>query len=254
MSWDPEVYLAYANERTRPAADLIARIPAIEATSIVDLGCGAGDMAPMLAARFAGARITGVDSSPEMLAKARSAHPGFEWTEGDAAAWSPPAPVDILFSNAALHWLDHHEALFPKLFSFVRPGGALAVQTPDNFAAPSHEIIADVAATGPWADKTRACVRRRPVAAPEKYHRLLAGAATSLDIWRTTYLHALSGDDAVFHWVKGSALRPFIAALGDDAGAFLDACRARLGAAYPKGPDGATLFPFSRLFMVAVRK
>jgi len=149
VSWDPAQYLKFAGERMRPAVDLLARIPAAAPGTVVDLGCGAGNLAPILAARWPAATLIGVDSSPEMLARARAAHPRAQFEQADIGAWRPARPVDVLFSNAALHWLDGHERLFPALLEAVAPGGWLAVQMPRNFSAPSHTSIAETVEQGP---------------------------------------------------------------------------------------------------------
>jgi trans-aconitate 2-methyltransferase len=252
MSWHPERYLAFDDHRTRPAAELLARVPLRAPARVVDLGCGPGNSTALLAARWQGAKITGIDSAPSMLARARASGIRAEWLEADIADWAPNAPVDLLFSNAALQWLSDHEKLLPRLLACVRPGGFLAIQMPRNFQAPSHVSLRELAAEEPWAEQLRGKLRAEPVAAPEWYYDLLAPHAAALDIWQADYLQVLEGDDPVLRWTESTALRPVTLALDQaDGEAFKAAYAARLRAAYPRRPDGRTLFPFQRLFMVA---
>jgi trans-aconitate 2-methyltransferase len=252
MRWDPALYLRHAGPRLRPGIDLISRVALDAPRRIVDLGCGTGDLTALLAERWPAARVVGLDASPEMLDLARARHPGIEWVRADLAGWRPPDPVDLVFSNAALHWLDGHERLLPRLLDALAPGGVLAVQMPRNFAAPSHRAIAEVAEAGPWRERLRPLVRVEPVWPPERYHRLLRPLSARLEVWETEYFHLLEGPDPVFEWVSGTALRPLMSALEEpERSAFGAAVRERLAIAYPPEPDGTTLFPFRRLFLVA---
>lgn len=252
-SWDPGQYLKFADHRLRPALDLMARIPPISARRIYDLGCGPGTITRLLAERWPDAEVTGVDGSAEMLAKARALAPGMEFIQADLAAWAPPAPAELVFSNATFQWLGDHATLFPRLLSFVVPGGVLAVQMPRNFDAPSHRLLNEAVEQGPWRDRLLPLLRRAPVALPQVYHRLLAPHAAALDIWEVEYLHRLEGANPVVEWTKGTALRPFLDALpGAERDVFLADYGRRIAAAYPPEADGATLFPFRRLFIVAV--
>ena len=162
MPWNPQQYLSYGNERLRPALDLLARTDLVGPRHIVDLGCGPGNVTALLHARWPDASITGIDNSPEML---RSAHKiaGIQWELADVATWQPEQRYDLIFSNATLHWLDHHEQLFPRLARAVAPGGCLAVQMPRNFASPSHRIVREVARSGPWAEPLAPLLREAPV-------------------------------------------------------------------------------------------
>lgn len=253
MSWDPTQYLKFAGERLRPAIDLLGRVPLADPAAVVDLGCGAGNLSPLILQRWPGATLTGVDSSPAMLAKARAEYPQAIFIEADIATWRPAEPVDLLYTNAALHWLDHHETLIPGLLDCVKPGGWLAIQMPRNFGAASHTCIVDAIEQGPWRAKLEPHLRRRPVAEPGVYWRLLQHRVAGLEIWETEYLQVLSGDNPVAEYTKGTWLKQFLDRL--DAGAERDAFeadyRARVGAAYPKEADGRTLFPFRRLFILA---
>ena len=254
MTWDPTCYLRFGAQRLRPAAELLARVPLTAPDSIVDLGCGPGNATRLLADRWPLAELTGVDRSSEMLAEARRDGPDAGWIEADLADWTPDRRFDLLYSNATLHWLDHHDVLFPRLMTLLRPGGVLAVQMPRNFAAPSHVLLRDTAASGPWAAQLATVLREDPVGEPAFYYGLLSGSASSIDIWETEYLQVLEGEDAVLNWVRGTALRPVIETVDAEAlGAFEARYAERLRAAYPRRPeDGRTLFPFKRLFVIAV--
>lgn len=250
--WDPSQYLKFGGLRLRPALDLLARIGAEAPATVVDLGCGPGNLAPALTGRWPEAVYVGVDSSAEMLAEARAEHPGHAWVEADVGAWAPDAPVDVLYSNACLQWLEDHASLFPRLVSFLAPGGWLAVQMPRNHAAPSHQAIIETVEDGPWAGRLRPLLRPSPVAPPEAYYDILVPHVATLDIWETEYLQTLDGDNAVAEWTKGSALKPFLDALDDaEREAFFAAYSARTRRAYPERADGRTLLPFRRQFIVA---
>lgn len=253
MPWNPEQYLAFGDLRLRPALDLLGRIPLENPARVVDLGCGPGNVTGLLAGRWPGARVTGVDSSPDMLAKAAAGQPGIEWQQADVATWTPPAPCDLIFSNAALHWVDDHPRLFPRLVDSLAPGGVLAVQMPNNYAAPSHQCAFEAACAGPWRDTLAPLLRPAPLLTVEAYHDLLAGSGARVEIWQTEYLQVLEGDNPVADWTRGSLLVPLLEALAEpERSAFEADYRRRVAAAYPRRPDGRTLFPFRRLFMVAM--
>lgn len=250
MAWDPDHYLRFADHRLRPGYELLARIPDIAAGRIADLGSGTGRLTAALAARWPHAAVVGVDASAEMIDVARRDHPSIGFVRADIASWRPEEPLDVVFSNAALHWLDDHEQLFRRLRSFLSPAGVLAVQMPDNWAEPTHRIPAAVLDDGSWPSRARAALLRDRLADPAAYASWLQPAA--VDLWRTTYYQRLSGDDPVWMWVTGSVLRPVLAALeAGDRERFGDLCRAGYRAAYPPAPDGSTTLAFSRLFLVA---
>ena len=254
MTWDPERYLAFGDERTRPALDLLARVPLARSERIADLGCGPGNATALLAARWPEAAIVGLDNSPEMLAQARASGVRAAWVEADIAGWTPDRPFDLIYCNATLHWLGDHQSLLPRLLGYACPGGVFAAQMPRNFAAPSHALLRETAASGPWADRLAGIRDWQPVAPPEWYYDLLAPLARALDVWETEYLHALEGDDPVLAWTRGTALRPIRQALdAEQLAAFEAAYAARLRTAYPRRADGRTMFPFRRLFIVAQR-
>jgi trans-aconitate 2-methyltransferase len=251
-AWNPAQYHRFADARLRPAVDLLGRIPLEEPAAVFDLGCGSGRTSGLLARRWPKAHVTGVDSSARMLASARNDYPEIEFVQADLAGWSPPAVADLLFSNAALHWLDGHAQLFPRLLGMLKPGGVLAIQMPQNHDQPSHRAMLAAAQAGPWVQKLRPVLRPSPVSDPADYYAILAPKAATLDIWQTTYLQQLEGDNPVAEWTKGTALSPLLAALEEpDRSAFENVYRALVAKAYPAESDGKTLFPFRRLFIVA---
>ena len=252
MNWDPAQYRKFAAARLRPANDLLARIDLEAPRTIVDLGCGEGAVTRVLHERWPHAELTGVDSSEAMLRVAMGELDTVRWRHGDLALWRPTRPVDLLFSNAALHWLPNHERLFLRLLEGIAIGGVLAVQMPCNFRAPSHTLIADAAMRGPWQSKLAPLLHPPPVAEPSFYYDLLAPVVRHLDIWETEYLHLLQGDHAVAEWTKGTWRKPFLDALTKtERVEFERIYRESVAAAYPPRPDGTVLFPFRRLFIVA---
>lgn len=255
-SWDVEQYERYKAYRDRPALDLLVRLPAdLQPRRIVDLGCGPGEHAALLKRRYPEAQVTGLDSSPDMLARARARPEAVDWREGDIAAWAPEQPLDLIFTNAALQWVDDHAALLPRLAGFLADGGVFACQVPVSHAAPWHRQLRETAAEGPWAERLAGVASVRATAAPEAYYDWLSPLCREVDIWSTTYVHALTGEDPVVDWMLGTGLRPYTDALPEPElrAAFLDAYRARTRADFPRRPDGFTLFPFPRLFILARR-
>jgi trans-aconitate 2-methyltransferase len=256
MTWDPQRYLTYADERGRPFVELVGRIEADSPATVVDLGCGPGNLTALLVRRWPDAQVRGVDSSPEMIDRARADHPGIAFEIADLRDHlaAGPAPVDVLVSNATLQWVPDHLALMPALVGAVRPGGWLAFQVPGNFDEPSHTIRRDLAAKPPYA------AQAADVAAPDAhdaatYLRALQRLGCTVDAWETTYLHVLDreryGDDPVFTWVSGTGARPTLAALDADLRPrFEEEFKARLRAAYPDDGHGVVL-PFRRVFVVA---
>jgi trans-aconitate 2-methyltransferase len=253
VTWSPSTYLQFADERGRPFVDLLARVGAENPEVVVDLGCGPGQLTATLARRWPEARIQGLDSSPEMIARAQE-HAGgrLSFAVADLRTWQPAEPVDVLVSNATLQWVPGHRALLPQLVAAVRPGGWLAFQVPGNFGEPSHRLLHELAADPRFAAATQGLLR--PAAAePIDYLADLAGLRCTVDVWETTYLHVLTGPDPVFRWISGTGARPVLQALDESQrAAFEAAYRARLVAAYPAGPHG-TVLPFRRIFAVARR-
>ena len=250
-SWNPALYLSFADQRTRPAAELLARVPLAAPQRIIDLGCGPGNSTALLAARWPLATLEGLDSSAVMLDEARASGVSASWVQADIAGWEPAAPYDLIFANATFQWLDGQDALLSRLMTHLKPGGVLAFQVPANFYAPSHALMREVAAR--WGARLKG-VRGIVPGKAAGYYEMLAPHAASLDIWETEYLQVLEGEDPVYRWVSATGLRPYLDALtGEDREDFIAQYKHRLANAYMRRADGKTLFPFRRLFVIAVR-
>jgi len=251
--WDTDQYERFRGERSRPFFDLLSRIPDQSYRSIVDLGCGTGDLTAALADHWPEAGVTGVDLSEEMLAPARPrAEAGrLEFLEGDLASWRPASPADLIVSNAAIQWVQDHDAVLRHLTSYLGPKGVLAVQMPANFESPSHVELKKLSSSKRWAAKLKKRLRHDVVQPLDYYVGLGWALGLKVDAWETVYQHVLPGKDAVLEWMKGTALRPVMAALESaDLEEFLAAYGKKLRAAYPETPSG-TQFPFRRIFFVA---
>ncbi|KKD08659.1 trans-aconitate 2-methyltransferase [Streptomyces sp. WM6386] len=259
-TWDPAQYLRHADHRARPFADLLARVPGLpseEAPRIADLGCGPGNVTAVLADRWPTARITGYDNSPEMLDRARTEHEGptpgggrLDFAHADVRTWAPAQPYDLIVSNATLQWVPGHTERFDDWIAGLASGGTFAFQVPGNFGAPSHRLMRELAHTTGLGDLLR---HDDAVLTPETYLERLTALGCTADVWETTYIHLLTGEDPVLDWVKGTGLRPVLTALADDPQTrddFVNRYRDALRKAYPAGPHG-TPFPFRRIFAVA---
>jgi trans-aconitate 2-methyltransferase len=251
--WSARQYLQFEAERTRPAADLLARVAIKMARRIVDLGCGPGNSTELLRDRFPRAELLGLDSSDDMLTKARARLPRVQFEKADVAHWRGVGSFDLIFANAVLQWIPDHMALITRLAAQLAPGGSLAVQMPDNFDQPSHVLMRKVASRAPFRDKLAdASAARETIGAFDDYYQSLSPHYAAIDIWRTTYVHALQGPDAIVEWVKGTGLRPFLDPLSaEERQNFLAEYRDEVALAYPTLADGRVLLPFPRIFIVA---
>ncbi|KJY46504.1 MULTISPECIES: trans-aconitate 2-methyltransferase [unclassified Streptomyces] len=262
-TWDPQQYLRHAGHRTRPFLDLLNRIPELPTrpARIADLGCGPGNVTALLAERWPEAHITGFDLSPEMLRRATDEYAGrttgggsLDFRHGDLASWHPEEPYDLIVSNAALQWVPSHPGSFAAWINGLRPGGTFAFQIPGNFTAPSHALLAELCDSPRWRGRLAGHgARYIHLLEPAEYLARFTELGCAVDTWETTYHQLLSGPDPVLDWVKGTALRPVLTALGGDrdaVDAFLAEYRDLLREAYPPGPRG-TVFPFRRIFAVA---
>ncbi|MCI4065367.1 trans-aconitate 2-methyltransferase [Micromonospora sp. R77] len=253
--WDPGTYLRYADERSRPFHDLVARIPADAPRAVVDLGCGPGTLTATLADRWPASRIAGLDSSPEMIGEAAALAAGVDFAVGDVRAWRPGPDVDVVVANAVLQWVPEHRELLTRWAAELPAGAWLAFQVPGNFAAASHRALREVAGRPRWRGTVAPLLRAEPVDDPADYAALLVGAGCAVDAWETTYVHLLpaaaDADHPVLSWMEGTALRPVRAAL-DAAGwaDFRTELGVRLAQAYPVR-QGQVYFPFRRIFVVA---
>lgn len=256
--WSAAQYLKFEAERTRPSRDLLAQVPLSSPKSIVDLGCGPGNSTEVVAAHYPEAKIAGMDSSPDMIAKAKTTLPGVQFTVGDLQSYTPDGPVDLFFSNAVFQWLGAEERIrvIKGLFEQQASGGVFAFQVPDNFDEPSHSAMRTVAARGPWAETLdRLKPARDYMQSPQEFYDALAPLSAELNIWHSHYQHVLASHEAVVEWVKGTGLRPFIDPLTpEERDGFLEEYLQKIKELYPVSVDGKVLLRYPRLFVVAVRK
>jgi trans-aconitate 2-methyltransferase len=253
-AWDPTQYDRFRHERQQPFHDLVALLQRRPGLRVVDLGCGTGETTRLLHDTLDAARTLGLDSSETMLARsAGHAAAGLRFERADIAAFDQPGAWDVVFSNAALHWLPDHASLFARLGAALAPEGQLAVQMPHNFDHPSHVVAAAVADEEPFRTALDGFAVRRPVQAPEWYatllHRLGFGAQ---HVRLQVYGHRLDDRAAVIEWVQGTLLTAYRQRLPAPLWpAFMDRYRAAL---LPRLDDARPYFyPFKRLLIWARR-
>jgi trans-aconitate 2-methyltransferase len=253
--WDALHYLRYSDERTRAALDLVSRINLDAPINVADIGCGPGNSTCLLWQRWPKSQIIGIDNSPEMIAAAKKSYPDRKWVLSDAEHWKPSTSFDLIFSNAALHWLPRHEALIRHLFSCVTNGGALAFQIPSAIYPKVRSLIHDISRSPKWnrfMDVPRSILTME---SPAFYYGTLALDAVAIDIWETEYIHVMKSATAIVDWIASTGLRPFLDALATDGERkeFTDELNRRVAANYELQPDGKILFPFRRTFVIAYR-
>lgn len=256
MGWSAAQYLKFEDERTRPARDLLAQVPLTEATAVWDLGCGPGNSTELLVERFGVSAVRGIDSDDDMLEKARKRLPGIPFEKADLADWTPPEPADLFYANAVFQWLPNHLDVLVRLMDGLKPGGVLAVQMPDNLTQPSHRLMEETGAAGPWSAAFEGGrIRRAPLPSPAAYMDALGAKSSRVDVWHTAYYHPMANPEAIVEWVKATGLRPYLEAAGKEYEAgFLADYTARIASAYPPMADGRSLLKFPRFFVVAVRR
>jgi trans-aconitate 2-methyltransferase len=257
MRWDPDQYLKYADERFRPAYDLIAQIALQSPALICDLGCGTGHLTKVLAERWPDAKVIGIDSSEEMLKIANTLSTDIKWENQDIKTWEPKTnKFDIIFSNSVLHWLGDHETLFKKLLAVLNPNGVLAIQMPNNFKEPTHTTAFEVINENKeWGNKLLPFLNHEPIHDFNFYYDLFCKSGSTINAWETTYYHILSGHNPVVEWIKGSFLKPLLDQMSaDDKIIFLDKISHKILQYYPQQADGKTILPFKRLFLIATKR
>ena len=250
MDWNPDLYEQFRRYRERPANELLAAMHDLEPRLVYDLGCGTGRITLELARLYPSAQVVGLDISAAMLHRDPSTDPlNLRFELGDIGFWNPSERPDVIFSNAALHWLPDHEVVFPRLISKLAPGGNFYIQMPRNFTEADHRTIERVVHDGRWSDRLTPLWSEARVGAPESYVELLGPSCSDLDVWETVYYQRLRGSNPVARWIEGAALRPYLAVLGEDRHEFMNAIEAEISAAYPPDDQGVTLYPFRRLFI-----
>ncbi len=253
--WNPDTYMKFGSERTRPSIDLVGRIALADPASIVDIGCGPGNSTRVLRERWPKAAILGLDSSPQMIEKAVSTYSGEKWLLADAASWAPDDRYDLIFSNATLQWIPDHDALIVRLFERVARGGALAVQVPANSGSPLHQALLRTARSPQWRKATAGCEDLITYQDADFYYDCLSRLTGRVDIWETTYFHVMGSRRDLVEWYASTGLRPYLEKLAGDPereafkGTLLEECES----GYPLRCDGRVLFPFKRLFLIAYR-
>ena len=256
-TWNPAEYETYLDLRTRPSRDLAQRVP-ITPARIIDLGCGPGNSTAVCAERWPTAAIVGLDSSAEMIASARAAQPDRSWITGDIGEWvrqpdSAEDRVDLIFSSAALQWVEDHASVFPRLLQKLAPGGVLACQMPAYEATP-NQLMRDIAAEEHWR-------RWFPEGRAKEwyshkldyYYDILSASAQWLDLWATDYLQIVPEVEDIVAWYKGTGLRPYLECIPEERPQreFLEEYKSRLSAVYRKSNGGGIPFLFRRIFIVA---
>ncbi|MEG1121898.1 MAG: trans-aconitate 2-methyltransferase [Citrobacter sp.] len=248
--WSPTLYLQFGSERSRPAAELLGRVALENVRTVADLGCGPGNSTALLHHRWPLAKITGVDSSPNMLNEARVALPNCHFVEADIGAFEVEQPLDLLYANASLQWVPDHYELFPHLVSQLKRNGVLAVQMPDNWLEPTHVLMREVAYERGYPDRGRA-----PLPGVHAYYDILTEAGCDVDIWRTTYYHIMDSHQSIIDWVSATGLRPWLQDLSEsEQRNYLARYHELLQEQYPLQENGKILLAFPRLFIVAKRE
>ncbi len=255
IDWNPNQYLKFVRERTQPSIDLAARIGIQNPASVIDIGCGPGNSTAILRSRWPGAKITGLDSSPNMLDRAKADYPEAEWITGDATSFTFRDKYDVVFSNAALQWMPDHEVLLPRLYDIVAANGALAVQVPADFESPIRRAVISVSKEAKWSKHTEGCDHLLNYRTAPYYYDILSALSAKVDLWETSYYHVLSSHSDLVEWYKGTGMRPFLERLPDDSSRksfeqeVLEGCRN----GYEIRRDGKLLYPFKRVFFVAYK-
>ena len=254
-SWNATTYLQFKNERTRPAVDLASRILLDDPKTVLDIGCGPGNSTAVLRERFPNATIIGIDNAPDMIAKAKEAYPDmtFFCMDADEYIATTDEQFDVVFSNACMQWLPDHKAFLPKWMELVKDGGILAVQMPNNYDEPIHQIIETLTTSEKWRPHFRV-MREKHVLSIGEYYDCLSECSAQVDLWETAYYHTLSSHQDLLEWYRGTGLRPYLEQLNNDAKAsFENDFLAAVKDAYPIQADGTILFRFPRLFFVATK-
>ncbi len=247
--WNSGIYLKFDNERTQPAIDLAERITARRVESAVDLGCGPGNSTAVLKSRFPDARVTGIDTSESMIARARATYDDIEFAAADVRELR--GDYDVIFSNACLQWVPDHEKLLPFLFDHVKPGGQLAIQIPKNWDSPLYRTLDSVVRQDKWGFDPEK-VEYNAALEEGEYFDIISGLTDDFSIWETIYFHRMKSHRALVEWIQGTKLRPYLNLLDEERGrALMDEIEKIAADLYPVQKNGEIIYTFKRLFLIA---
>lgn len=255
QDWDSKLYLKFERERTQPAIDLANRVDVQNPKKIVDIGCGPGNSTQILAQKFPDAYIIGADNSPAMIKTAEKDHPDLEFVLCDAGRDLSilGSDFDIVFSNACIQWIPDHEKLIPAMMALLKKGGILAIQTPQNYQEPIHQIVDRIIASDTWK-KYITFSRVLYNLSPAGYFDLLSEVSPDFCIWEVVYYHKMPRHQDILEWYRSTGLRPFLNVLPENKKtAFEQDILSEIEKAYPAQKSGNILFKFPRLFFTAVK-
>lgn len=251
FNWNSDQYLKFKAQRTQPAIDLAKRVADANPQMVIDIGCGPGNSTSVLKSVFPNAKILGIDTSPDMINKAKKTYPDIDFIVGDARDIQDK--YDLIFSNACLQWIPDHKKFIPYLMSRLSAGGTLAVQIPMNGEEPLFRIIRDVVSESDYSFDLSQLIRQWTLN-PDEYYEILSGCSSSFQIWETVYYHDLPNCEAMLEWVKGTHIRPYLAQLSEEDGlVFENEILERTMKTYPIMSDGKVILRFRRFFFTARR-
>lgn len=259
MPWNPQQYERFKSERAAPFEDLLALIEKraelspIEVIEVIDLGCGTGQLTAQLASLWPHAQVLGIDASAEMLAQApvqprlQFKQQTIESTVAGGNQW------DLVFSHAALQWIDDHQQLWPQIWSLVRPGGQLAIQMPSNHGHTTHQLLRKLVSAEPFCSALSGWKRPLPVLGIEAYAHLLYDlGASQIQVLEKVYPHVLESAEELVQWMKGTAMVPYLERLSADlAASLVQAFRAEIQVAFPESP---VFYGFRRTLIYAQKE
>lgn len=250
MPWNPDQYHKFQAQRAAPFEDLLRMLSVRQNLRVIDLGCGTGELTARLADALPGSDVLGIDASAQMLAKAQPhTRPGLRFEQADIATIE--GEWDLIFSHAAIQWVDDHAALIPHLWRLVAPGGQIAIQQPANHNHPSHVFAHEIASEEPYRTALSGWVRMVPVLLMDRYAQMLFDlGAEDMTVLEKIYPHVLENADAIAEWTSGTLLVPYFERLGDLRESFMQLYRARLREQFPGSP---IFYPFRRMLFTAHR-
>ncbi|MDR1108896.1 MAG: methyltransferase domain-containing protein [Spirochaetaceae bacterium] len=252
--WNPDNYLAFRNERTQPSIDLVEKIDLKNPKNIIDIGCGPGNSTQILLNKWPDSAIIGLDSSISMIEKAKKDYPHQTWIQGNAENITDENKYSLVFSNAALQWMDNHELLIPKLWNIVEDNGAFAAQISNLKRMPIYEVINTVLNKTRWNHQ----VKKHELNYNElgHYYELLSKYTREIILWETNYFHILPAIQRIVDFVHSTTLRPYLDQLNSEEekkefeADILEECKKR----YKEQSNGKVLFPFHRIFIIAYKR